>query len=223
MSGDATVLVESSKSLAWAEVFLSEVDMPVAVVEITKAPHRFAASLRKRLPGRRLGGVRSHPGVAAARWVETHAQIRGFAASHDLPYTHVTYEGRVARPQEQIATIRDTVGRGPRDAGPGTEHYLQGNPGVADQAVKTLVPELRLDESWRSVLARRNLAALYGSAALRDLAVGLGHTLPEPLPRTSRAGDGMLATGRWAVRTGRSGRERRRLSRAAGGPGTGTR
>lgn len=181
--------VDASKSYQWV-LSQTKGEVTSVVAHISKSPHEFAASIRRRLQAQSGSSMRSKAlaqwrtnlSVISARWYETNLRLLGLEQASRVKRQAVRYEDFVRDPDIVRSQLLGTLGistRGP--PAPTTDrHYINGNPGVADALAASGNAEIRLilDERWRTELMSTDMRTIYADRRVRMLAERLGHDVP---------------------------------------------
>jgi len=169
------VIVDSSKSPAYAAVLANIPELDLLVVHMTRDPRAVAHSwLRKKAQPDRGDARLMHrhgPAYSSVMWTLYNVTLEALSRRYPSRFIHTRYEDFVARPRETIDRLIELTGK-PVASTPflservvrlAPSHTVSGNP----SRFRTGSIDITPDEEWRTQLGRRQrLVATAGSLAL---------------------------------------------------------
>lgn len=170
LPADRDLIIDASKDLRWIKS-RPATDIESSIIHISKSPHAWIASLRKK------NQVRFPLEFYGLQWAESLQSIHSFSTNHGMKYLYVSYEEFVGDFNGTMADIARFLGRewdSSHVINLADFHYVKGNPGVnkrvaTDPAID-LSKDLVLDTSWQQVLSVGDLNRIYSFRRVRDLA-----------------------------------------------------
>ena len=182
--------VDSSKNLEWLEAGIRSGNVDASVIHISKAVHRYAASVLTR--GNRQRMIE----LIGLEWARNNEAIRLVAARNGMRYLHVTYCDFVNKFDETLEQLGAFLGFDPepaqREFWTHPHHYIKGNSGTLTHFDPTQIerePGLNrdlytrnhrtifLDEKWKDLMSHRDLHRLMSLPEVEQESRLLGHDL----------------------------------------------
>lgn len=151
------VIVDSSKSIAYTRMALSQMEIPIHVVHLVRDGRaavfsRLRAGRKKKLAGSNTARQLISVSADAFRWARTNRAARSLSRDPGVSFQTVRYEDFASAPASIVGQILSSVGIEPTDRHADDaifevepQHLVWGNRGRSTGTVR-----IRSDERWRA-------------------------------------------------------------------------